>query len=265
LPEVIFLNDPSDFIDALGEKANLSVTKASTAIYEQIKEKVRSKQILPGERLPTERDMMVMFGRSRPTVREALRLLESEGYITTVSGKKGAVVNRLTTSTIERPLANMLTLGKISNEELIDFRTVNDKNCIKWAIQRQTETDIERISSILGKELDMNYAQLGRDEFVHLMILYDIEFHNSIAKASHNSVAYTLSKVMTNIYFQRLGASVQKMSEEELILFNRDICKSHKDILEAFRKSDLEKAYLLILDNAYSYSSRINIDAELPC
>ena len=235
-----------------------TVTKASTAIYEQIKEKINAREILPGERLPTERDMIVMFGRSRPTVREALRLLESEGYITTVSGKKGAIVNRLTTLTIERPLSNMLAMGKITNNELIDFRTVNDKNCIRWAISRHTEEDISKISEIVKKQLDMDFDQLGRDEFVHQMILLDIQFHNALAKASHNRVAYTLSKVMTNIYFQRLGSYVQNMEKEALVKFSNEICNSHLQILDAFKKRDLERSYALILDNAFSYSSRIN-------
>ena len=66
--------------------------RASEIIYEQVREMIVKGKLKPGDRLPNERAMMEMFQRSRPTVREALRMLERSGYIRTSAGSNGAVV-----------------------------------------------------------------------------------------------------------------------------------------------------------------------------
>ena len=66
--------------------------RASEEIYEQIKQLIIKGEIHPGERLPSERKMMDMMHRSRPTIREAMRMLERDGYIKIYSGSSGAVV-----------------------------------------------------------------------------------------------------------------------------------------------------------------------------
>ena len=67
--------------------------RASEEIYEQIRQLILDGEIQPGERLPSERSMMEMMHRSRPTIREAMRMLEREGYIQTVAGR-GSFVGR---------------------------------------------------------------------------------------------------------------------------------------------------------------------------
>lgn len=58
--------------------------RASAAIYEQVKGLILDGQLKPGDRLPSERALMDLMGRSRPTIREALRMLERDGFIHTV-------------------------------------------------------------------------------------------------------------------------------------------------------------------------------------
>ena len=60
--------------------------RASEAIYNQIYPKIISGELRPGDRLPPERELAEMFQRSRPVVREALRMLQQEGLIETAVG-----------------------------------------------------------------------------------------------------------------------------------------------------------------------------------
>ena len=69
--------------------------RASEEIYNQIRQLILDGEIHPGERLPSERKMMDMMHRSRPTIREAMRMLEREGYIKIYSGSSGAVVQEI--------------------------------------------------------------------------------------------------------------------------------------------------------------------------
>ena len=50
-------------------------------IVEQIEDAIARGELKPGQRLPSERELVVQFGASRSTVREALRVLESNGVV----------------------------------------------------------------------------------------------------------------------------------------------------------------------------------------
>ena len=70
--------------------------------------------------------MMEQLHRSRPTIREALRMLEQGGYVASTHGASGAVVQELTIDGVEQPLSAMLQLNQISLEELGEYRAINE-------------------------------------------------------------------------------------------------------------------------------------------
>ena len=116
--------------------------RASEAIYEQLRELITSGALRPGDRLPSERAMMEQLHRSRPTIREALRMLEQGGYVASTHGASGAVVQELTIDGVEQPLTAMLRLNQISLEELGEYRAVNDGTIAGWAALRRSEEDL---------------------------------------------------------------------------------------------------------------------------
>ena len=122
----------------------VATQRASEAIYNQIAEMITSGQIKPGERLPSERTMMEMLGRSRPTIREALRMLERNGLIQIIAGSRGAVVVEPGSRSVQEPLENMLNMSMISSEELLEYRELNEVTTAGWAALRRTEEDLQK-------------------------------------------------------------------------------------------------------------------------
>ena len=123
--------------------------RASEAIYEQLRELITSGTLRPGDRLPSERAMMEQLHRSRPTIREALRMLEQGGYVASTHGASGAVVQELTIDGVEQPLSAMLQLNQISLEELGEYRAVNDGTIAGWAARRRTDEDLAALDKVL--------------------------------------------------------------------------------------------------------------------
>ena len=123
--------------------------RASEAIYDQLRELITSGVLKPGDRLPSERAMMEQLHRSRPTIREALRMLEQGGYVASTHGASGAVVQELTIDGVEQPLSAMLQLNQISLEELGEYRAVNDGTIAGWAARRRTDEDLAALDSCL--------------------------------------------------------------------------------------------------------------------
>lgn len=68
--------------------------RASEVIYQQIYPKIVSGELKPGDRLPSERELAQQFQRSRPIVREALRMLQQDGLLETSIGSSGGAIVR---------------------------------------------------------------------------------------------------------------------------------------------------------------------------
>jgi GntR family transcriptional repressor for pyruvate dehydrogenase complex len=209
--------------------------RASEAIYDQIKGMIIHGELKPGDRLPSERSMMEMMHRSRPPVREALRMLEGSGFIRTIPGSGGAVVKELTSETVEEPLENMISLKQISHQELVEYRQLNEVAFVGWAAERRTEADLSAIRECIQsseKVLD------DLDAFIEL----DIKFHELLATACHNGIVSIVNHVLSNIVLDVLRTSFQKYSQD----YNRSMCteilKMHTQIYEAIAAQDSQKA-----------------------
>lgn len=168
--------------------------RASEAIYDQIKALIVEGQLKPGDRLPSERSLMEAIARSRPTIREALRMLEREGLIHTVPGGSGAVVQQPSADIVTQSLDTMLQVGGVSLEELGEFRLHNDVAVARWAAQRRTQSDIETLQDILD-QMEQCIQSKDWEGFLAL----DPEFHCQLAYAGRNVVAAIMSQVLSQL------------------------------------------------------------------
>lgn len=126
--------------------------RASEAIYNQIYPKIVSGELKPGDRLPSERELAEMFQRSRPVVREALRMLQQDGLLeTSVGSAGGAVIRGISLKSVEEPLKNLVAMGAINLEELLEYRHINDRGCARLAAIHHTEEDAAALQKTLGR------------------------------------------------------------------------------------------------------------------
>lgn len=211
--------------------------RASEAIYEQIKELIIQGQLKPGDRLPSERSLMELMGRSRPTVREALRMLEREGFIHTVPGGSGAVVQRLSTDIVAQSLDTMLQVGRVSLTELGEFRLHNDVAVARWAAQRRTQKDIDALGACLEK-MEQCIQRKDWEGFINL----DPEFHCLLAYAGKNTVAAIMSQVLSQlsdpISIKRFLNQPESDTEKQVL----NILDMHRRIFDAVCEGYPQKA-----------------------
>lgn len=210
--------------------------KASEAIYQQISDMIMSGQLAPGDRLPSERAMMDQLQRSRPTIREALRMLERAGLIKTIPGSNGAIVTEPSTTSFEQPLENMIAMNKISPSELLEVRELFEKTAVQWAVERRTEENLQEL-----KETIEASEKEGEDfdEFVK----HDLAFHRAIAKAAHNDLAAMISKVCHQMVLSILKNSYERKNSKQKKEMMDNIKKSHRLIYEAILSQDANAAY----------------------
>lgn len=209
----------------------VSSEHATAAIYTQISELILSGELKPGDRLPSERKMMTMFERSRPTIREALRMLERSELIKTMPSSSGAIIMEPTSNSVEQPLETMLTLNQIRNSDLLEYRALNEIATAKWAAERRTEKDLAHIMRhILQSEL------VGDDfsEFVG----HDLQFHRAIAEAGGNSVSGMVNRVMHTLVSSKLEEAFARKSAASKHEMMQTVLASHREIYQAIADRD---------------------------
>ena len=213
----------------------VTTQRASEAIYEQIKEKILSGELKPGDKLPSERAMMDILQRSRPCVREALRMLERGGFIRIVPGSRGAQILEPNTNGIEQSLSNLMRSKKITTKEMADYRRINDVVMSEWAAKRRTQEDIDALFALLEQ------AEHAMDDYLRFVEI-DPEFHYLVARAAKNEVACIMTQVLSASMQESLNVRMERLSEKERKNRCEKILSIHKAIAQAIAEGDPAKA-----------------------
>ena len=215
----------------------VEVRRASEAIYEQVKDLIVGGKLNPGDRLPSERNMMELFQRSRPTIREALRMLEREGFIRTIPGTNGAVVQAPGTRGVEQSLEVMLQTSHIQLAELTEYRLQNEIAVARWAAERRSEEDLNGLRELL----EQSEALLGVGDWERFIAL-DPVFHRDLAMAAKNNVAYLVTQVLRNLVENLLKDKLQKLGAEDRKAMCYRILHMHQEIFDKVLYADEDGA-----------------------
>lgn len=161
-------------------------------IVEQVEQLILDQSLRPGDRLPSEREMAALLGVSRPSMREAVRILQAGGRLTVRHGQ-GVFV---TTPRSERDLRARLAKEEITFNELYAMREVLEVPAAGWAAEKAGDEQLAGLRAVLDRmdallaEDDPDIERLG-----HL----DIDFHMGIAAAAGNRFLQQSSHVLYDI------------------------------------------------------------------
>ncbi|MEJ2731136.1 MAG: FadR/GntR family transcriptional regulator [Deltaproteobacteria bacterium] len=159
-----------------------TIQKSSTPeiIINEIIQHIKSGELKPGHKLPTERDMSEMFGVGRSSIREAIKGLVLSGYLESSQGKgtfirKDLPLNDLTLLNLQHAWAAEQIL------ELMELREILECNAVRLAAERANSEDIRRIHDALER---MQACKTDIKKFYDP----DFDFHVAIAEATHNKM-----------------------------------------------------------------------------
>ncbi len=210
--------------------------RACEVIYEQIYDKIVQGELGAGDRLPPERVLAEQFQRSRPSVREALRMLQQNGLIRIDIGSAGgSIVQGLSVSGLERNLKDSVSSGIFSIQELKDYRIINDMGCARLAARNRTEADI----AALRENIVQYGASVNDPETLHRV---DAEYHSILAAASHNAMVTAVNSAITEIivtYFWKLAMG---FPPEKMLHINQLSFEAHAALAEAVISGDIEES-----------------------
>jgi len=177
-------------------------------VYEQIAEQllgqIGSRRLKPGEALPPERELTESFGVGRSSIREALRMLESQGVITAASG--GTFVVAEAGNPLNSSLRLVFTLDdRAGLHDLFELRRIIDCEAAALAAERRTDAQLQEMDAAI-EEMEASLGDGGRSE---QFIDADLRFHLAVAEATGNrmllhsmdAVRGVVRRALMTVYF----------------------------------------------------------------
>jgi GntR family transcriptional regulator, transcriptional repressor for pyruvate dehydrogenase complex len=153
--------------------------RISDVVSGQIRELISNGALLPGQRLPAERDLAEQLNVSRPSLREALIRLESDGFIRSAA-RGGFVVSDVTAPLVSHPLAALLEQQPDASADVLELRHGLETLSTAYAAERATDADLARIAQAFAA---LEAAVAGKSTRIAEK---DAAFHLAIADATHN-------------------------------------------------------------------------------
>jgi GntR family transcriptional repressor for pyruvate dehydrogenase complex len=136
----------------------------------------------PGDQLPTERELTASFHVGRSSVREALRMLESQGVIRSVNG--GAFVVADAAYPLNSSLRLLLTLDERTRlHDVIELRSILECEAAALAAERHGRKHLEHMDRAI-EEMTKGLEEPEADAFIDA----DLRFHLAVAEATGNRV-----------------------------------------------------------------------------
>src|SRR5712692_1519250 len=198
-------------------------------VYELVVERIRRAlhigSYVPGDRLPPERALAEQLGVSRTTVREAIRVLEGEGYVESRRGATGGVI-LLDRGQTEERMGPIIRERLPELEEIVDFRIAVECRAARLAALRRTDEDLEKLAAALTT---MQHGLEGST-----FRAADTAFHLGVAEAARNGWmrrAIEDARVAMLLPFDKVADHVFRTAQLQ-----------HTEILDAIRRQDPDAA-----------------------
>ena len=187
----------------------------------------------PGDKLPTESEIMRIQGVSRTVVREAISHLQAAGLVETRHGIGTFVLAPAPTQTLGIDPSTVITMRDVL--AILELRISLETEAAGLAASRRSDTQLHRLRSAL--DVFQVSARAGGET-----VPADVEFHLLIAQASGNRYFHDiLSHLGTNI-IPRARLNSAKLAHDDPAVYMERVIHEHEDIFHAIERKDPESA-----------------------
>lgn len=162
--------------------ARIEHSRTADEVVLQIEMLVLEGILRVGDRLPGERELAKQFDVSRPILREALKVLEGRGLLTTQHGG-GTFVADVIGQVFTRPVMELIARHQKATHDYLEYRREMEGITAEFAARRATEAD----KALLLRIITAMKSAHQKDDFEEEAAI-DVEFHNAIGECAHNLI-----------------------------------------------------------------------------
>jgi GntR family transcriptional repressor for pyruvate dehydrogenase complex len=209
---------------AIDREARLS-DKVTDAILEMI----ASNRLKPGDALPAERELGTQFGVSRTVIREAVRALSAKGLLEVKSGS-GVRIVAVHPEQVSESMRHYVKGSMMDYSKVDEVRRVLEVAAAGLAAERATAEDIAAIDDTI-----VRFENECSD--LEASVRIDIEFHRSVASATHNELFLVLHDSIGQMLVEVRRRNLSRGRPER-----RLVVKMHRRIRDGIAAHDPEAA-----------------------
>lgn len=219
----------------------LRPAKLADMVAGVLRERILTGVLTDGAELPKQEDLLAEFGISQPPLREALRILESEGLITVRRGNQGgAVVHRPSETAAASLVAMLLQSREATLGQLVDAMAAIEPLCVAAAARRPDRD--ATVLPVLRATIDASRA-----------VLDDAATYTGLARRFHQDVVRTCGNValevvcgvleaLWTVHVDRLARDAGALGAYADLAARRVSVKEHERIYAAIAKGDAAAA-----------------------
>ncbi|MBB3043105.1 FadR/GntR family transcriptional regulator [Nocardioides soli] len=222
--------------------------RAASEVIAQVKDRIISGALRPGDRLPSEQELAAQLGVSRPTVRESLRALTSMNIIETRHGE-GSFVSSLKVKDLIEPLNFVLHVDDDAISHLFEVRSFVEAGSARLAATHATADDLDELNQLVE-----SYADSIDD--LERCVQLDLAFHRRIADSSRNPLLGELLDSLVTLSMasrRRTGSDVHT---------RQSAAHDHTLILQAIAEHDPDRAEQAMLRHLEHVSQGLRSKGE---
>ncbi len=198
-------------------------------VFEQLRNSIMTGEWKPGEKMPSENELVGILGVSRISVRSALQRLSGLGLIESRRGE-GTFVRKFYSADGLKAVIPVIAMSASDRKSLFEFRRILEIEAAALAAERADDKIIK----------GMEETNKGMEN-VETAPEADLAFHNMVAKATCNPFIVSVSEILRDYYFA--------LFKDNISIVGTDGLKHHQMLIEAFRNHDPDTARELMREH----------------
>jgi GntR family transcriptional regulator, transcriptional repressor for pyruvate dehydrogenase complex len=211
--------------------APIVVPKSSDVLANELRRQILGGALAPGASLPAERDLVTQTGLSRGSVREALRILEAEGLVSTRPGRMGGSVARQPGDDSLAKYISLFVHGRgITLVSLLQTREAVEPSIAALAAENRSDEELQHLIAATER-VEAAYADTP------LYLAENVQWHCAIANASHNELLRAFMVAISSMVYK--ASAIENFATEEV---RKVVLKAHRRILQAIVAKDADAA-----------------------
>ncbi|NQY34323.1 MAG: pyruvate dehydrogenase complex transcriptional repressor PdhR [Alteromonadaceae bacterium] len=214
--------------------------KLSDVILAQLENMILEGSLLPGEKLPPERELAKKFEVSRPSLREAIQKLEIKGLVTRKQGG-GTFVSEQILSGLSDPLFELMSQSTESQFDLLEFRHGIEGMSAYYAAMRGTQADFDEIQKQHENIGNAQLENIGSENDYRQEAQAVFEFYLAICAASHNAIILHLARSMSELLVDNIEQNLTILAKRPDVF--AQIADYRKRLLDAIISGQPQKAW----------------------
>jgi len=224
------------------------------SVVADMSERIRNGSLGPGEKLPTESEIMRLQGVSRTVVREAISHMQAANLVETRHGIGTFVLDTVNVNEIGIDPTTVVTMRDVL--AILELRISLETESAYLAASRRSESQLADIRTALDILQGLRADENG-------VVTPDVQFHLLIAQASGNRYFHDILSQLGNNIIPRSRINSAKLAHDDPATYLQRVNREHEDIFNAIQRQDAEGARAAMRTHLSNSRERLRQAQEL--